>query len=589
MNFESKLKKQEQLNKDKLESLFNWRLISIVSLIAFLIASALFPELNLALPSLLICLTLFFTLVKLSNKVNTHIINLTNLRQFYKRQRLRSEGLSLPTDSVPPLWDKSTLNKENIETAQDLDLLGSHSLYSFISEAQTHSGQKNLLNSMFCHPKSLLELKQIQSDIVHFSKKMNTIRRIILDIKRNQNIFKEDILIKEALSKPLIPNNIQWKWKILIISFLLSISEFFYKTFANKLEDGLFFPLIFAVLSLIFLKTTKHAFSRGQSLVTLLSGFSKIFQRVESLSQTSIGQKHFPVIYKSKISKQLSKMELTLDGLSIAANPLVFLLLNIICPWNFYFAIKLEEKRKALAPDCLSALEEFYKFEAFMGLVVLYRYQTQTFPDFTEQPSFKVEKLEHPLLEKTKRKSNDFDSSHLTIITGSNMSGKSTFLRTIGINFLLSQMGAPVFAKSLTTFSGKLITCIRITDSLKDGASYFYAEVLRLKHLFENTQNHKCLYLIDEIFRGTNNFERLKGSQDLLKALSQTESIGLISTHDLDLTKLSENSSNIENYHFRDFIENDSLKFQYKINKGISPSTNALYIMKKNGLPIMDC
>ncbi len=588
MNFELKLEKQEQLKRDKLESLFNWRLISIVSLIIFLIASALFPDFNLALPALLIFLPLFFTLVKLSHRVNAHITNLIHLRQFYKRQRFRAQGLPLPPDSVPPLWKTSleVLSTNDRQTAQDLDLLGSHSLYSLVSEAQTHSGQKKLLQWMFSSPKSLSEITQIQSDIVYFSKKINTIRRIILDIKKNQNIFKEDILIKEALSKPLVPGKIQWKWKILLISFFLSVSEILYRIIVNKLEEGFFFPLVFAIVSLIFLRTIKHSFSRGQSLLTLSRGFSKIFEKIEDLSKTTVGQKHFPIIYKSKISQQLKKIESDLDGLSIVANPLVLILLNAICPWSFYFAIKMEKKRKNLAPNWLAALEEFYTFEAFIGLIVLYKYQTQTFPTFIKEPVFKVKNLEHPLLKKKNRVSNDFDSSHLTIITGSNMSGKSTFLRTIGINFLLSQMGAPIFAKSLITFSGQLTTCIRITDSLKDGASYFYTEVLRLKHLFENTKNNKCLYLIDEIFRGTNNFERLKGSQDLLVALSKTESLGLISTHDLDLTKLSKQFPSIKNYHFRDFIENDSLKFQYKINKGISPSTNALYIMKKNGLPI---
>jgi DNA mismatch repair ATPase MutS len=135
----------------------------------------------------------------------------------------------------------------------------------------------------------------------------------------------------------------------------------------------------------------------------------------------------------------------------------------------------------------------------------------------------------------------------------------------------------------------RLFTCINVSDSLADGFSYFYAEVRRLKQLLDATNESEelpVLYLIDEIFRGTNNKERLIGSQSYVKALSQSKGFGIVSTHDLELVKLEDNIGELKNYHFRESIEQGKMKFEYQIHEGPSPTTNALRIMQLEGLPV---
>jgi len=167
--------------------------------------------------------------------------------------------------------------------------------------------------------------------------------------------------------------------------------------------------------------------------------------------------------------------------------------------------------------------------------------------------------------------------------------GKSTFLKTVGINLALAFAGGPVDAQGLETALFRLHTCIRISDSVVDGISYFYAEVRCLKSLLAALQaqdRHPLFYFIDEIFRGTNNRERLIGSRAYIRALASREGIGLISTHDLELVQLAGEIPNLKNYHFRDDVSDGRMVFDYTVNPGPSPTTNALRIMRMEGLPI---
>ncbi len=198
----------------------------------------------------------------------------------------------------------------------------------------------------------------------------------------------------------------------------------------------------------------------------------------------------------------------------------------------------------------------------------------------------------HPLIEEEQKVVNDFAMHNLgdiVLITGSNMSGKSTFLRTLGINLCLAYAGAPVNAQSFSTSLFRVFTTIKVSDSVTEGYSYFYAEVRRLRALLDELQRpDRCplFFLIDEIFKGTNNRERLIGSRAYIRALVGKNCAGAISTHDLELVKLADELPGITNYHFREDVVNGKMVFEYKLLPGPSPTTNALKIMQLEGLPI---
>ncbi len=180
---------------------------------------------------------------------------------------------------------------------------------------------------------------------------------------------------------------------------------------------------------------------------------------------------------------------------------------------------------------------------------------------------------------------------HLWVVTGSNMSGKSTFLRTIGINVCLAQAGGPVCASAFSWTWVRLACCIRIDDSLDAGLSFFYAEVKQLKRLLDAAQDRRAapvLFLIDEIFKGTNNRERLIGSRAYLRSLVASHGFGLVTTHDLELADLDRELPTVQNRHFQETVSEGRLSFDYRLRLGPCPTTNALRIMQLEGLPIED-
>ncbi len=291
----------------------------------------------------------------------------------------------------------------------------------------------------------------------------------------------------------------------------------------------------------------------------------------------------------------------TLHAISIKAHPLVHLIVNALCPWDLWFTYRLQRIQTQVAGhlpiwmDRLAEVEAASALATFAALHPSYRWPDPPPADPQRNGTharLSAKALAHPLIPETHRVPNDIDLESLgtvILVTGSNMSGKSTFLRTLGINLCLAQAGAPVCAGLFEWTWVRLATCIRVDDSLEAGLSYFYAEVKRLKSLLDETADRSrppVLYLIDEIFKGTNNRERLIGSRFYISALSQANGFGLVSTHDLELTDLDKTVPRLRNAHFQETVAAGALQFDYTLRSGPCPTTNALRIMELEGLPV---
>ncbi len=367
------------------------------------------------------------------------------------------------------------------------------------------------------------------------------------------------------------------------------------------------------VLSLIaygvvFYLTTPHvaaAFAQAVELEADLAPYSKVFAVLEHRSYRA-----HPALRRvlnpftataDRPSAATRRLAGLVAALNLRGNPLVHLAINLTVPWDLFFA----ERYRALHSDVVDRLplwiERLGRIEAAAAL----GHYAATHPDFAypelrlPQPQ-KVDSVldaasvGHPLLPQETRVKNDFALKGLgaiSIITGSNMSGKSTFLRTLGVNLCLAEAGGPVCASSWSSPWMRLFCCIRVDDSLDAGISYFYAEVKRLKRLLDAAGDFSAppiFFLIDEIFRGTNNRERLIGSRHYVRALSEANAIGLVSTHDLELVKLGDESGRITTQHFRETVNEQGLVFDYRLRPGPCPTTNALKIMAREGLPVPD-
>jgi hypothetical protein len=310
-------------------------------------------------------------------------------------------------------------------------------------------------------------------------------------------------------------------------------------------------------------------------------------------------------------SRILRRVTWIASAASLRGNPFVWAAINAVLPWDLYFTHRLRQTREEIRDLLPTWLDAWYELEALNSLSN-FAYLNPVFvvpevkllfsaPDGRSEdaaspvePIFAARRLGHPLLPKAEKVSNDFTIQRLGevfIITGSNMSGKSTFLRTIGVNLALAFAGGPVDAESLVTLPFRLFTCISVSDSLSDGISYFYAEVRRLKSLLDELNHPRdgslpLFFLIDEIFRGTNNRERQIGSRSYVQSLVGAYGVGVISTHDLELAHLADELPGVSNRHFREDVQGQQMVFDYRLRPGPSPTTNALKIMQLEGLPV---
>lgn len=298
----------------------------------------------------------------------------------------------------------------------------------------------------------------------------------------------------------------------------------------------------------------------------------------------------------------LKKLERTFSRIAIAASSSnVWFVLNLLFPLGAITAYQLDQYKGDLLTHLPDWLDTWYELEALNSLATFAALNPEyTFPELVHEEdkgastsmAFDARQMGHPLISKAHKVVNDIrleQGGEIMLITGSNMAGKSTFLRTMGINLCLAYAGSVVAASFMRTSLFELYACIRVTDSLADGYSYFYAEVRRLKGLLDELKardHYPLFFMVDEIFKGTNNEERAIGSEAYIRALIGKRCTGAISTHDLELVKLSEAFPLVQNYHFRENIINNQMVFEYLLRSGPSPTRNALRIMAMEGLPV---
>jgi MutS domain V len=297
--------------------------------------------------------------------------------------------------------------------------------------------------------------------------------------------------------------------------------------------------------------------------------------------------------HQQKASVTIIQLKKILNRLDYRFNPLVFIPLNTFLLWDLQQVLGLEKWKQTNRQSTGDWFHALATIEALSSLGNLAVNNPQwCFPELSNHDAvFMAKDLGHPLIEEQKRVTNDFATEgkeQINLITGSNMGGKSTFLRSVGVNIVLAGMGAPVCASQLTLSPVKVMSSMRVSDNLEESTSTFYAELKKLKQIIEAVNNNENVYLLlDEILRGTNSNDRHTGSKALIQQLIHHKAAGIVATHDLELTNLAETyQTNIHNYHFDVQVEDDELYFDYKLKRGICRSMNASLLMKKIGIEL---
>ena len=301
-------------------------------------------------------------------------------------------------------------------------------------------------------------------------------------------------------------------------------------------------------------------------------------------------------------SVAIRRLSRLMDELDWRNNIFVYAVLNALFFWELRQAMRIEAWREEHASDFVRWLEAVGEIDALLSLATFaYNNPDYTYPSVlsgTDRDGGKAEefrlcaaRLGHPLISRERCVRNDIEmggSPAFIIITGANMAGKSTYLRTVGVNFLLACIGAPVCAGRMELTPVRLVTSLRTSDSLNDNESYFFAELKRLKMIIDMLQHDEKLFVIlDEILKGTNSIDKQKGSAALVTQFMSLRTNGIIATHDLALGALSELfPGKIRNFCFEADITNGELTFSYKLRQGTAQNMNACFLMKKMGIAV---
>lgn len=480
--------------------------------------------------------------------------------------------------------------------ALDLDIFGPHSIFQFSNRCETFIGQKRLAQFM-TQVASSGEIALRQNATKELSEALDWRQNLQAIGKATEDNGEHLKLLRYWLDKPFFVSNRRW----LVLS--LYLMPFWIST--GILLWIFYIPWQAALLFLIppvwilrhtlqqvnetHLQTThaEKTLAYYANLIAHIEGFSFNSPKLKKL------QSHF-LSHEKRASVAIKELSYIIAQLNVRYNVFA-IFLNIGGLWDLHWVYKLEKwksRERSRLPQWFECLAEF---EALTSIATLrFNHPNWVYPSIHSAPELKSKALGHPLIHKSKRVDNDIEiptQGHIKLITGSNMAGKSTFLRTVGINIVLAMTGAPVCARELSLPRLQVYTSMRTQDALHESTSSFYAELKRLKFIIEaveepNTDPHP-FFLLDEILKGTNSVDRHTGSKALIQQLIYSKGAGLIATHDLELGQLEANADgSIENLCIEVEIKNGELFFDYKLKKGVSQSFNATLLMKNMGINI---
>ncbi len=544
----------------------------------------------------LIALTLLaFTLVVLYHRRLEHWLQVYAIWRAMRADQLARLALD---------WDKiaaspSRRDRTSQSLALDLDLTGPRSLHQLLDTTVSRPGSELLIDWLTASEPRLDEIQGRQAIVRELGARTRFRERFWLAFRLvlQEQLEGRDLLYWLTAAFP----SKGLRTGLLIASVLVVVDLALLGLFLGAGWPP--FWVLSAFAYFVFYLFNQGALNQLLTALTRLDGeigrFSAILNYLETASYAGtpkLAALCAPLAAsRPSPSAQIQRIKWVTAGVGQRSNPVLGLLLNVILPWDFLLAVLADRYRAQLALAFPQWAQVCYRLDALIALANFsYLNPGYVFPDISldAAPILRAQALGHPLIPYDRNVRNDFaieTPGEIAIITGSNMAGKSTFIKTVGINLCLGYTGAPVSAARFSTVPFRLHTCIRISDSIVDGFSYFYAEVKCLRRLLDELQMGSplpLLYLIDEIFRGTNQRERLLGSRAFLRALVGRNGAGLIATHDLELAGLAEQRPQVHNYHFQDQVLDGRLMFDYQIRPGPSTSTNALKIMQMEGLPV---
>jgi DNA mismatch repair ATPase MutS len=479
----------------------------------------------------------------------------------------------------------------------DLDIFGPHSLFAYLNRGATNESQDILTNFL----KATSTKIQIEERQIAIEELANKTEESLNFRTRLFDIDKSEIEVIKTFFKDFLPNkldflNAKFVNILILLTPVLSIAVLILAMIFNGILWNIFgLILLFSGVGYMFYKQKIDQIHEqiGKN-VNGLSHYAENIKWIENEEWKSALLIQFKSSIKKNelISQEIFSLSKILNSLNSRLNPIVGIFLNLFFQWDLRTLKKLSKWEIKNKVEIVNAFDVLVNFEALISLSTFsFNHSNWIYPKINEQYCFKSEAIGHPLIDQNERVDNDFNlAKNITVdvITGSNMAGKSTFLRTVGINMVLAYAGAKVCAKNMETSIFSLISYMRIKDSLANQTSTFKAEIDRLKMILDFTQSHQNSFvLIDEMLRGTNSKDKYLGSKVFIKKLIAQQTPGFIATHDLQIAELEkEYPTQLRNFNFDITIENQEMFFDYKIKNGECKTFNASILLKAIGIEI---
>lgn len=542
---------------------------------------------------LTVCCTFlpFFILVKVHNRL------------YFRKEQLETQ-LKLNQDELKGLEGDYSVFDEGREFidaghpySYDLDLFGRKSLFQALGRTCTHIGKQTLATWMQHHLTEKTAIETRQESIRDMSRRMEFREAFRVTGSINRGADSDEEEISRWSQTPSVLQHLWWVklclWAVPGINILLlalgllnilSLSWF-------GMMFTVFVILSFGLIQRVTLIQESYGkklktLNRYARLITLAKGETWQAPALRELTDKLDIDGHSPAEALMQLSKEL-------DRLDLRNNQLLYVILEGSMFFQLRQIVRIERWKARYGKYLMGWLEAVGELDALCSLgTFAYNHPAYTYPTITNQPfCFLARNMGHPLMPEAQCVKNDAtipSRPYFLIITGANMAGKSTYLRTIGVNYLLACMGCPVCCESLTLYPAHLITSLRTTDSLSDNESYFFAELKRLKRIIDLLDEGQELFIIlDEILKGTNSTDKQKGSLDLIRQFMRLKADGIIATHDLLLGTLADQFPEyIRNYCFEADIKDNELTFSYRLREGVAQNMNACFLMRKMGITI---
>jgi hypothetical protein len=478
----------------------------------------------------------------------------------------------------------------------DLDIFGKQSLFKLLNRTHTYTGA-NTLADWLKYPAHKSEIENRQQTIEELSAKIDFRQELEASAFLIEEVSEPTHKLiswsqspeNEDIKKPIF----QFGKYLPYLTILLILAWAF-----NIIPIG--YPLVLLIIHGFISQEIYATVSNALDQTLRLTGTLKAYANLSELivNQDFTHEKLAGLQAQiSEASPAIRALEDILNKLGNRANPIFMFVVGIPTLWDVQYFIKLENWKRHYQgnlPQWLDVIAEFETLNSFAGL----HFANPDFvkPEISEDSILlKTKGLAHPMIRRTKRIANDIElvgEGKTIIITGSNMSGKSTFQRTVAVNVILALAGSVVCAEAFACSCMQVFTSMRTQDSLEEDTSSFYAELKRLKTLLGAVSNRQSvvsksipiLYFLDEILKGTNSKDRHEGAKALMLQLHKTTASGFISTHDVELGDEFENQGFVKNYSFSSEVVNDDLVFDYKLRAGVCHSFNASMLMRGIGI-----